>query len=233
MQTAGHGTWRWFRHFLARLLSIPGLRFAQPRGKSHKGAGLAGSRFEMGPIRDDIAALEMSGIGKIAVGAMHDPEVIPRGSARATSSRRPSSARPPSGRSTKAAPSTTPARHPALARGAASATTPASTASSRTRPDHGCPGSTMLTGGLRHAVPRGARRRGDPDRPLLAQCAYRLHHDGSPTRRRAAGRVRRALASRPGRGGSRGRARGQRPSTSTARPTRRAGSCPWPSRRPC
>jgi aspartate aminotransferase len=31
----------------------------------------------MGPIRDEIAALEMSGIGKIAATAMHDPEVIP------------------------------------------------------------------------------------------------------------------------------------------------------------
>ena len=30
-----------------------------------------------GPIRDEIAALELSGIGKVAVGAMHDPEVIP------------------------------------------------------------------------------------------------------------------------------------------------------------
>jgi aspartate aminotransferase len=31
----------------------------------------------MRPIREDIAALELSGIGKVAVGAMHDPEVIP------------------------------------------------------------------------------------------------------------------------------------------------------------
>ena len=30
-----------------------------------------------GPIRDEIAALELSGIGKIAAGALHDPEVIP------------------------------------------------------------------------------------------------------------------------------------------------------------
>jgi aspartate/methionine/tyrosine aminotransferase len=31
----------------------------------------------MQPIRDEIAGLELSGIGKIAAGAMHDPEVIP------------------------------------------------------------------------------------------------------------------------------------------------------------
>jgi aspartate/methionine/tyrosine aminotransferase len=31
----------------------------------------------MGAIRDEIAALELSGIGKIAAGALHDPEVIP------------------------------------------------------------------------------------------------------------------------------------------------------------
>ena len=31
----------------------------------------------MGPIRDEIAGLELSGIGKVAAGAMHDPEVIP------------------------------------------------------------------------------------------------------------------------------------------------------------
>lgn len=31
----------------------------------------------MGPIREEIAALELSGIGKVAVGALHDPEVIP------------------------------------------------------------------------------------------------------------------------------------------------------------
>ena len=30
-----------------------------------------------GPIRDEIAALELSGIGKVAIGALHDPEVIP------------------------------------------------------------------------------------------------------------------------------------------------------------
>ena len=42
--------------------------------------------------------------------------------------------------------------------------------------------------GVRHAVPGRPRRRGDPDRPLLAQRAQRLHHDGRHTRRRAAGR---------------------------------------------
>ena len=31
----------------------------------------------MGPIRDEIAGLEMSGIGKVAAGALHDPDVIP------------------------------------------------------------------------------------------------------------------------------------------------------------
>ena len=31
----------------------------------------------MGPIRDEIAALELSGIARIAAGALHDPEVIP------------------------------------------------------------------------------------------------------------------------------------------------------------
>ena len=31
----------------------------------------------VGPIREDIAALEMSGITRVAIGAMHDPEVIP------------------------------------------------------------------------------------------------------------------------------------------------------------
>ncbi|MGE3742505.1 MAG: aminotransferase class I/II-fold pyridoxal phosphate-dependent enzyme, partial [Geminicoccaceae bacterium] len=31
----------------------------------------------MGPIREEIAALELSGIGKVAIGALHDPEVIP------------------------------------------------------------------------------------------------------------------------------------------------------------
>ena len=31
----------------------------------------------MGPIRDEIAALELSGIGKVASGALGDPEVIP------------------------------------------------------------------------------------------------------------------------------------------------------------
>ena len=31
----------------------------------------------MGAIRDEIAALELSGIGKVAAGALHDPEVIP------------------------------------------------------------------------------------------------------------------------------------------------------------
>lgn len=30
-----------------------------------------------GPIREEIAALELSGIGKVAIGALHDPEVIP------------------------------------------------------------------------------------------------------------------------------------------------------------
>ena len=31
----------------------------------------------MGPIRDEIAGLEMSGIAKVAAGALHDPDVIP------------------------------------------------------------------------------------------------------------------------------------------------------------
>ena len=31
----------------------------------------------MGAIRDEIAALELSGIGKVAIGALDDPEVIP------------------------------------------------------------------------------------------------------------------------------------------------------------
>src|SRR5215211_7895321 len=31
----------------------------------------------MGPIRDEIAALELTGISRVAVGSLHDPEVIP------------------------------------------------------------------------------------------------------------------------------------------------------------
>ncbi len=61
----------------------------------------------MGPIRDEIAALELSGIGKIAAGAMHDPEVIPLWFGESDLVTPRSSARPPSGRWTRAAPSTT------------------------------------------------------------------------------------------------------------------------------
>ena len=115
-----------------------------------------------------------------------------------------------------------PARHPPLARGAAALPRAdlrpraAPRPDQRRRLDH-------AQRGLRHAVPGRPRRRGDPDRPLLAERAQRLHHAGCGARRRAPGRERRAAGistSTPSRARSRP---APRPSTSTAPPTRPAG----------
>ena len=163
----------------------------------------------MGPIREEIAALELTGITRVAMGAGR-----PRGHPALVRRERPRHRRlHPRGRqdrhSTRATPSTPTPR----------GTHPLREELKRyhdrlygidLHPDRiSVVGSTMLTVVTAAAVPGRPRRRGDPDRPLLAQRAQCLHHAGCGPCRRAPGRGRRPLASRPRR---RGRAR-SRPRT--------------------
>ena len=154
----------------------------------------------MGPIRDEIAALEMSGIGKIAVGAMHDPEVIPlwfgeSDLVTAAFIRDAAKRALDEGRTFYNYPRGILPLREALQR------YHARIYGIELHPDRiTVAGLDHADGGERHAVPRRPRRRGDPDRPLLAQRAQCLHDDGRRPRRRAPGRGRRPLAPRPRRG---------------------------------
>ena len=177
----------------------------------------------MSPIPSRDRGLELSGIGKIAAGALDDPEVIPLWF----------------GESDLVTPAVHPrGRQAALDEGRtfynySARHSPLREALQRyhdriygidLHPDRiTSSGSTMLTVVIAVQCLAG---RGDEViliGPYWPNMRTGLHHAGAAACRRPPGRGRRPLASRPRRRGARDHARGPRPSTSTARPTRPAG----------
>ena len=152
----------------------------------------------MGPIRDEIAALEMSGISRSPWAPGATPRSSRSGSARATWSR-PPFIREAAKHGARRGPHLlrNSARHASAARGAQALPRRGSTGSSCTPTASHVAGLDHADRRHRRAVPGRPRRRGDPDRPLLAQRPQCLHHDGGRPCRRPPGRGRRPLASRP------------------------------------